>query len=59
MLVVLSLCRETIHACTYTYAFRLKTCSLHGDYNGIIVKNMYFETRFQRFAFLYLQNAII
>ncbi len=33
-------------------------CSLHRDDNGIIEKNLYFETCFQKFAFSAIQDAV-
>ncbi len=44
----------TAHICLHNSRF----CSLHGDDSSIVLKNVHFETHFQKFTFSGPQNAV-
>jgi len=70
----LSLCKEVLHIChictpidwtlnmhahDVTIFTNSRFCSLHGDDNAIIFKNLHFETRFHTFVFSGTENSVL
>ncbi len=49
---------RNMHAHNVTEFTNVCLYSLHRDNNGIVFKNLHFESRFQKFAFLGCQNAV-